>query len=299
MAAEQPLSWQDLPGWLLYRLFVLILAPLPLGGARWLLSGFFRLMGPVSASSTRRINASLDVAFPERIKDVAWRRARRQRTWINLGRTVADSIKTDAVQRQLDSCVVLDAEPELADSRADPRGHLILTGHLGAWEIAIQLAPRLGRPVMGVHRPLANRMIEADLQRSRRKAGIEMVSIEDPALMRRALKHLRAGGCLALFVDQRWKDGTALPLFGQPALCTLSPGMLARAGRARVSMLYAQRLAAGQHRISLEPLAFDRRENEPWPVWGEQIMSAFNRRLEDLVRANPDDWYWLQDRWKP
>lgn len=297
MAAEQPFSWQDLPGWLLYRLFVLILAPLPLSAARGLLSGFFGLMGPLSASSTRRINASLAVAFPDR--DEAWRRARRRQTWVNLGRSVAESIKTEAVQRQLDTRVQLEFEPELTDSLADPRGQLILTGHLGAWEVAIQLAPRLGGPVMGVHRPLANRMIEADLQVSRRKAGIEMVSIEDPALMRRAIKHLRAGGHLALFVDQRWKDGTPLPLFGQPALCTLSPGMLARAGQARVSLLHAQRLPGGHHRISLEPLAFEADADEPWTVWGERIMGAFNRRLEALVQAYPDDWYWLQDRWKP
>ena len=298
MAPKRPFSFKDLPGWLLYRLFVALLALLPLDAARGLLSGFFRFMGPLSGSSTRRMNASLSVAFPD--QDEAWYRERRQRTWAHLGASVAESIKSEAVQRQLDTRVELTVEPEHGDSLQDPSGQLILTGHLGAWEVAIQLAPRLGRPVMGVHRPLANRMIEADLQRSRQKAGIEMVSIEDPNLMRRALKHLRAGGCVALFVDQRWRDGEPLELFGQPALCTLSPGMLALAGKARVSLLYAQRLADGRrHRISLEPLAHDAGEDDGWQDRGKAIMDAFNRRLETLVRANPDDWYWLQERWKP
>jgi len=297
VATKPTMRWQHVPVWLLYRFFVLVLSILPLSAARTVLAGFFSLLGPLSASANARMERSLKVAFPAESAD--WRAERRKRTWVNLGRSVAESIKSRAVQNQLSSTVTERVEPELSASLQDPRGQLLLMGHTGAWEVAIQMAPRLGKPVMGVFRPLENSLIERDLQRSRQAAGIEMVSIADPSMIRRALRHLKRGGSLALFVDQRWADGEPLALFGQPALTTLSPGLLQRSTNARVSTLFCRRQSREHSEVVMESLAFEARDDDDWRQRGQAIMQAFNGRLEDWTKAYPDDWFWLQDRWKP
>lgn len=286
------------PVWVIYRGFVVLLSILPLPLARLLMAGVFRLLGPFISGANERMERSLKVAFP--FRDREWRKARRYRTWSNLGRSVAESVKTRAVQRSLDTAVSARMEPELSAMRDDPRGWLLLLGHLGAWEVVIQLAPRFGRPVMGIFRPLANPLIERDLQKSRALAGVEMVSTEDPLLLRRALRHLRSGGMLALFVDQRWGEGEALELFEQPALCTLSPGLFQMMGEARVSTLLCRRIGSDRCEVVLESLPFKTSDEcDDWRERGRSIMRSYNRRLEDFVKVYPDDWYWMQDRWKP
>ncbi len=291
------MRWGQVLVWVLYRCFAGVVMALPLSLARILMASVFGALGPFSVRSTARMDRTLKIAFP--FRDEFWRRDRRAATWRNLGRSVAESIKTQTLQRQRATHVTYRFEPELTLSRDDPRGQLLLMGHLGAWEMAIQIVPQLGRPVMGVYRPLKNPMIEADLQESRKAAGIEMVSIEDPSLVRRALKHLKAGGLLAVFVDQRWAHGEMLDLFGQPALTTLSPGLFQHLTDARVSTLICRRSGRSRYEAILENLPFKSQDEDDWRARGRSIMRAFHGRLEDWVRGHPDDWFWLQERWKP
>ena len=283
--------------WVLYRFIAALVWLLPLFVARLLMGRFFALLGPFSIRANNRMDRSLTVAFP--FRDERWRKERRLRTWVNLGKSVADSMKTKAVQRRLQTHVTYRLQPELASLQQDPRGQLLLMGHMGAWEVAVQIVPKLGRKVMGVHRPLDNPRIEAELQKSRQLAGIEMVSIEDRLLVRKGIRHLQAGGMLAIFVDQRWGKGEMLDLFEQPALTTLSPGLFQLSTDARVSTLICRRDGLSHFEAILEPLPFKAQDDDTWRQRGRSIMRAFHGRLEDWVRVHPDDWYWLQDRWKP
>jgi KDO2-lipid IV(A) lauroyltransferase len=283
--------------WVLYRFIAALVWLLPLFVARLLMGRFFALLGPFSIRANNRMDRSLTVAFP--FRDERWRKERRLRTWVNLGKSVADSMKTKAVQRRLQTHVTYRLQPELASLQQDPRGQLLLMGHMGAWEVAVQIVPKLGRKVMGVHRPLDNPRIEAELQKSRQLAGIEMVSIEDRLLVRKGIRHLQAGGMLAIFVDQRWARGEMLDLFEQPALTTLSPGLFQLSTDARVSTLICRRDGLSHFEAILEPLPFKAQDDDTWRQRGRSIMRAFHGRLEDWVRVHPDDWYWLQDRWKP
>lgn len=283
--------------WVLYRFIAALVWLLPLFVARLLMGRFFALLGPFSIRANNRMDRSLTVAFP--FRDERWRKERRLRTWVNLGKSVADSMKTKAVQQRLQTHVTYRLQPELASLQQDPRGQLLLMGHMGAWEVAVQIVPKLGRKVMGVHRPLDNPRIEAELQKSRQLAGIEMVSIEDRLLVRKGIRHLQAGGMLAIFVDQRWGRGEMLDLFEQPALTTLSPGLFQLSTDARVSTLICRRDGLSHFEAILEPLPFKAQDDDTWRQRGRSIMRAFHGRLEDWVRVHPDDWYWLQDRWKP
>lgn len=279
-----------------FRLLVRLL-PMPL--ARGLLAGFFDLVGRLITSQNRRMERSLQVAFPA--QSPAWRRTRRRQAWRNLGRSVAEVMKPRAGQNSSASAIRLQAEPELSAIQHDPRGTLLLSGHFGAWEAMAGFAGLLQRPFLIFYRPLENPLIDAELRRSRRRAGIDLVSIHEPDAVRTAIRHLRAGGVLCLFADQRWATGEPLPLFGQPARTTLSAGLLQRATDARVSMLVHRRTgeATQPFEAVLEALPFDMQPQDGSRDRGRSIMTAFNARLEDWVRAHPDSWFWMQDRWKP
>ena len=118
--------------WVLYRFIAALVWLLPLFVARLLMGRFFALLGPFSIRANNRMDRSLTVAFP--FRDERWRKERRLRTWVNLGKSVADSMKTKAVQQRLQTHVTYRLQPELASLQQDPRGQLLLMGHMGAWE---------------------------------------------------------------------------------------------------------------------------------------------------------------------
>ena len=285
--------------WLLFLGFSLLVRLLPMPLARGLLAGFFDLVGRLISSQNRRMERSLQIAFPEHSVD--WRRTRRRQAWRNLGRSIAEVMKPRASQNSSAGVRGLQAELEMSAIRQDPRGTLLLSGHFGAWEAMAGFAGLLQRPFLIFYRPLENPLIDAALRRSRLRAGINLVSIHEPDAVRIAIRHLSAGGVLCLFADQRWARGEHLPLFGQPALTTLAAGLLQRATDARVAMLVHRRTGEAKqpYEAVLEALPFDMQPEDGWRDRGRSIMTAFNARLEDWVRAHPDSWFWMQDRWKP
>ena len=250
--------------WLLFLGFSLLVRLLPMPLARGLLAGFFDLVGRLISSQNRRMERSLQIAFPERSAD--WRRTRRRQAWRNLGRSVAEVMKPRASQNSAAGALGLQAAPELSAIRQDPRGTLLLSGHFGAWEAMAGFAGLLQRPFLIFYRPLENPLIDAALRRSRLRAGINLVSIHEPDAVRIAIRHLSAGGVLCLFADQRWARGEHLPLFGQPALTTLAAGLLQRATDARVAMLVHRRTGDGKqpYEAVLEALPFDMQPEDGW-----------------------------------
>ena len=80
--------------WVLYRIIAALVWLLPLSVARYLMGRFFALLGPFSIRANNRMDRSLTVAFP--FRDERWRKERRLRTWVNLGKSVADSMKRSA-----------------------------------------------------------------------------------------------------------------------------------------------------------------------------------------------------------
>ena len=90
-----------------------------------------------------------------------------------------------------------------------------------------------------------------------------------------------------------------LELFDQPALTTLSPGLFQHLTDARVSTLICRRNSRSRYEAILENLPYKSQDDDDWRARGRSIMRAFHGRLEDWVRGHPDDWYWLQERWKP
>ncbi|MGB0746782.1 MAG: hypothetical protein ACPGSP_07390, partial [Alphaproteobacteria bacterium] len=81
----------------------------------------------------------------------------------------------------------------------------------------------------------------------------------------------------------------------------LAAGLLQRATDARVALLVHRRTGEAKqpYEAVLEALPFDMQPEDRWRDRGRAIMTAFNARLEDWVRAHPDSWFWMQDRWKP
>ncbi len=232
----------------------------------------------------------LDESARERILLDTFRHGARQfREVVRLGRGAGDWV---------DQTVELDPSVERLDRQlATGRGAVMVTGHLGNWELLAVRLRRRGQAGAVIGRGHPRDPAAAWLPRIRARHGVETIAQDAPP--RRALEVLRRGEVLGVLCDLevRRLDGEFVPFFGHPALTIAAPAALARA--ARVPLLPVRCVAVGPaaYRLSVdEPLALDPSLDRVSAR--RDLLTRLNATFEAWIREDPAQWAWHQHRWR-
>ena len=188
----------------------------------------------------------------------------------------------------------------LAESRHSGRGLVILTGHLGNWELMCHfVANFFGFKLNIVGRQTGQPLADALANRLRSTNGNRFLAKDGSA--RDMLAVLQSGGVLGTLIDQAIlteapKATALLPFMGLKATFNLGPLRLARrAGAAIILVLF--RREGRTHFCHIRPPlppAPDRPEGEDYLSQANQI----NTWLGEFIRLYPDQWLWGHRRWK-
>ena len=191
----------------------------------------------------------------------------------------------------------VEGEEHLHAALAKGRGAIMVTGHFGNWELAgLALAHVMGE-AMAVARPLANPYVEAHALAWRKKAGLTIVTRR--GALRHVIRHLQAGGCAAMLIDQNQRSGGVfVDFFGRPAATVPSPAMLALKYDVPVLMGYSWRQGRGSfHCFRCDP-PFELIRTGDYQADVAANTALFTRRIEEIIRERPDQWFWLHSRWR-
>jgi Kdo2-lipid IVA lauroyltransferase/acyltransferase len=190
--------------------------------------------------------------------------------------------------------LVVEAEglERLDRAAREGRGLIVVTPHLGSWEIVGQyVASRI--PMTAMYRPPKIGSLEP-LLRIGRSRGAAMKSVPaDIRGVRAMLKALRRGEAIGILPDQvpGVGEGEWVEFFGRPAYTMTLVGRMSEQTGAAVLLCHAQRLARGRgFRFVAEPMLAPRPPESP--------VRALNRSLEYLIRRNPEQYLWSYNRYK-
>ncbi len=231
-------------------------------------------------------------------RDVRRFAARQLAEWLRLARGAPPIGPRAERGRWIEDAVELDPSCDLlAAHLARGRGALVVTAHLGNWELLAARLRRLGYDgaVVGRERP---RDPSAQwLVRMRAAYGLRSLAQTSPA--RRLLEVLAQGGTLGLLADLevRRLAGAFVPFFGRPAWTATAPAALARA--AGLPLLPARCVAidGARYRLSFdEPLELDRGLDRREATL--ELTARLNALYERWIRAAPEQWAWHQPRWR-
>lgn len=243
----------------------------------------------------------LDERELERIARGVFRHAARiLREWLRLAR----GAPPDGANRErgawIEEAVELDPSVErLERAFARGRGALLVTAHLGNWELLCAALRRAGfrGKVVGLRRPKDS----GSDWLVRMRAGYGVETIAQQSSPRRLLEVLQRGEGLGLLADLEVRriDGAFLPFFGREALTMTAPAALARARALPLMPVRCVLPASGAraYRLSVEePLELDptleRREATL------ELTARLNGVFERWIRATPEQWPWYLDRWR-
>lgn len=178
---------------------------------------------------------------------------------------------------------------ELIDeARRAGKGILLLTPHLGCFEIAgFHFGQTL--PITILYRPPRVHWLEPLMVAGRTRGQTELATT-DLKGVRRLLKALRKGDAVGLLPDQapRFGEGVWAPFFGRPAFTMTLCNRLQRATDCRTFMVFAERLPRGRG-FHLHVEALDAKFSSE---------ADLNAAVERVVRRRPEQYLWGYDRYK-
>lgn len=239
---------------------------------------------------------NLRIAFPDLSEKE--RREIGRESFAAFARNLVDAIRSRHwSDEELKRRVTLEGMEHLRTALADGGGALVLSMHMGCFELASIVPPLYGVRSSVVARPLSNAFIYRDLVRSRSRTGTIVIDRRKAATS--ILRALRANRTVGILNDQysRRRRAVFVPLFG--VRCSTSAGLatIARRSRAPILTAYTFRDPQGQHVVRFGPplehaLVGDRTKDV------ETITTDCNRFIERVVRENPTQYMWAHTRFR-
>jgi KDO2-lipid IV(A) lauroyltransferase len=175
-------------------------------------------------------------------------------------------------------------------ARAQGRGVIMLTPHLGCFEvIGLYVAARL--PMVCMYRPPRWKFLDILMHEGRERGQMKLAPT-DLGGVRQLLKALKRGETIGVLPDQVPGNGEGewAPFFGRPAYTMTLIGRLKEASGAVVVMSHVERLPKGEgYVLHFSPLSFEAATSIP---------RQMNAALEAVVRTRPEQYLWSYNRYK-
>jgi lauroyl/myristoyl acyltransferase len=187
---------------------------------------------------------------------------------------------------------------DFAKARAEGRGVLLVTPHLGNWEFGGPLLTRKGVELQVITLAEPGAEFTRLRQASRARWGIETLVIgNDPMSFVEIIRRLEAGATIAMLID-RPPAPTAVnvQLFGRPFAASIAAAELARASGCVLLPVYLPRVGPAYHANVLPPIPYERAalgNRAARQVLTQQILRVF----EPLILRHLDQWYHFVPVW--
>lgn len=202
------------------------------------------------------------------------------------------------------------------------RGVVIVTGHLGNWEIVGASLGAYGYDASVLVKTQRNRRVDALVTANRESAGTQVLRVESgPRAILRALRKQRI---VAIVGDQdAGRHGVFLPHFGEAASVAVGPARFARLAGAPLVVGFCLREPGGRYRVELtepievapaagvEPGVSEDAGVAPAELSSEaatarvaaeaserRVLERYLEEMERVIRAHPEQYFWMHRRWK-
>ena len=177
------------------------------------------------------------------------------------------------------------------------RGVIILTGHIGAWELSVFSHAIYGYPGSFLARRIDNPLVEKLAESYRARVGNR--SIDKRGSLREVIRTLKAGGSVGILADLNTtrEEGVFVDFFAIPAATTA--GVAALAQRTGCSIVFGYIHwddTEGIHYLHFEPVETIDTGNPK----ADLITNTANytKAIEAAIRQKPDQWMWIHKRWR-
>jgi len=243
----------------------------------------------------RIVRRNLKFAFPDwpwdRVLDVT------RRVFENLGIAIFEIIQLSCLPNEkLLMRVRIDGKENIK-YLLSPKGTIVISGHLGNWELALLFAASyFGDRLLAIARKIDFAPLDRWVYNFRTRFGGEVIN--KTGALPDMTKSLRSGNVLATLIDQGTKPGEGIDamFFNRKVLATPGIAMLAMRTKVPVIPAFCVRDQNGFTVILNPPVKMQKTKNlrADIQVNTQRIMA----NIEAAVRKYPEQYFWFHKRWK-
>jgi len=275
-----------------YAIFLAVRC-LPISLCHWLGKVVVLLVFTFSKKDRQGLAVNLAAAMGKAVDDPQVNRTIRQ-VFINYGRYMVDFFLLPQLPpRKLQTFFShIRGENVLQEALAKGKGAILLSAHVGNWEVGGCMLHLLNYPfavvVMGHNSVLTNTLVN----RLRCRNGIKVITADkSPFSVIQVLRYLNRNGIVAMSGDRDYfGTGQAVRFLGKKITLPVGPVRLAMKSGAALIPAFVLKQADGRYFGVLEsaiPLVLEGKQDEA--ITRNLEMSA--RIFEKYIRRFPDQWY--------
>jgi KDO2-lipid IV(A) lauroyltransferase len=188
----------------------------------------------------------------------------------------------------------------IAAARAAGRGIIVVTGHLGHWELGGLMLAKLGLPLTVVTLEEPSSELSRWREACRQQLGIKTITVGPghPFAFVEMMQTLRRNELVAMLVDRPYEgSGECVELFGHKTQFSTAPALLAYHTGATVLPAFVLHDGQGGYRTMAEPPI-------PMPDCGDPrtTVAANTQRIatvfQEIIRRHPEQWFNYVPIWR-
>ena len=176
-------------------------------------------------------------------------------------------------------------------------GVILLSAHFGNWEYcAISGGIQTGRKFSVVVKPQRNTIVDEWMNKARTKWNNDVVPLG--ISIRNIVSVLHKKGIVAMVADQRGpEESIKLEFFGRKTSVHTGPAVLALKMNSPIIYGITVRQPDNSYKAIIDEIS---KENLP-DNFDDKVKVLTDRMLkylEEKIRQNPEQWFWMHNRWK-
>lgn len=178
------------------------------------------------------------------------------------------------------------------------KGIIIITGHVGSWELAGHFTSRASiKPIYALAKPAKSKLLMKMLEVIRLRMGPKILWTSSKHLWRDMLEALENEQTAVGFVmDQKpgLRRGPIIDFMGKPTEFVAGPGTLAVRTQCPVLSTFCSRLGPWKYKLITRELMAPNHGITDF-VESTKILA---KEIERVIKLNPEQWTWSYRRWR-
>lgn len=217
--------------------------------------------------------------------------------FVNAGRNLVDVMRFRRHFRtEIAPRVSVEGLEYFEQALARGKGVIAVTGHIGNFELLAAYMASRGYPCAVIGRELYDKRFDRWLVENRHAMGVTNFATTEP--VRTLIRWLRDGKVIGALIDTdsfRVRS-VFVPAFGRLSATPVGPGLLGLHCESAFVPIACLRLPGDRYKIVIRPQIVIERTDD-LEADAEKVIMLSTKALEEMIRACPEQWIWLHNRW--
>lgn len=216
--------------------------------------------------------------------------------FINFAKYLVDFFRFSKVDKNyIEKFIDLEGRVYLDEALKNKKGAIILSSHIGNWELAAAIFSSLGYPLHVIALDHADKRVNNFFIKQRLSKGVGVISIG--IALKKCFKVLKENKFLAILGDRDFSEkGERIKFFGKETLIPKGPAVFSLRTGAPIIPTFMLRQKSNRFKFVFEkPISRQPTDNEKNDI--ETLINSYISVIEQYIRKYPDQWYVFRNIW--